>query len=69
MDKTYTDGKTIVQAQHKAGAFDALQEIYGHPDIGEIVRIKTFATMDEKDFTEIDPDLKWDENTDLWGNG
>jgi hypothetical protein len=34
--KTYTDGAKVVEAPHRAGAFDALQEIYGHPGIGDI---------------------------------
>lgn len=34
--KFYTDGKTVVEAEHRAGAFDKLQEIYGHSSIGDI---------------------------------
>ena len=34
--KYYTDSKTVVEAEHRAGAFDKLQEIYGHSDIGDI---------------------------------
>ena len=55
--KTYTDGAKIVNARHKAEAFDMLQEIYGHPDIAPITEVKK------------EPDLKWDVNTDLWGEG
>ena len=59
--KNYTDGVYIVEAKHKAEAFDKLAVLHGHYDIAEIIRIKKFATMDEKDFAEIDEPLNFRE--------
>jgi hypothetical protein len=45
MTKYFTDGLTAVEAETRAGAFDKLQEHYGHSDIGDIYR----ANLDTED--------------------
>jgi hypothetical protein len=78
--KHFTDGKTVVQADHRAGAFDALQEIYGHADIGDIftaVRVDKFynpQSSNEKRlidsylnlFTFNPNELQWTEESKKW---
>jgi hypothetical protein len=54
--KNYTDGAKVVEAPHRAGAFDALQNLYGHPDIGDIF------TADSENLSEY-PVVIWCEDT------